>query len=147
MRIFWISALITFFLDRITKVLILKSNFTVLKIVSFLNLVKVWNTGIVFGLFSGHREIGKYIWIGVVGFFLGAIFSWARTFKNDRTLKLAIVILFGGGLGNLADRFLYGAVFDFIDFHIQNYHWPAFNIADAGITVAIFFILLKYARG
>jgi signal peptidase II len=52
-------------------------------------------------------------------------------------------MLLGGGMGNLIDRIFFGKVFDFIDLHIKNLHWPAFNVADIAITLALFLLIFR----
>ena len=63
--------------------------------------------------------------------------------KSDSTGKFIIALIIGGAIGNLFDRLTYFAVPDFIDFHIQNYHWFTFNVADISISVGIFLMIIK----
>ncbi len=66
---------------------------------------------------------------------------WMR-FAETRLLSVALGLVAGGALGNVIDRILYGAVVDFLDFHIGDWHWPAFNVADSAITVGVVLLIL-----
>jgi|TARA_Y100000590_G_scaffold373052_1_gene436539 lipoprotein signal peptidase len=131
--------LFIFFLDRITKVYLLNLQESGTEvdfyINSFLNFYLVWNTGIGFGLASMEKGIYYHaltLLIIAVNF---AIIYFLIKSKGIYSYLLAIII--GGSLGNLFDRLYYFAVPDFIDFHIGNYHWFIFNVADIFITVGI----------
>ena len=131
--------LFIFFLDRITKVYLLNLQESGTEvdfyINSFLNFYLVWNTGIGFGLASMEKDIYYHaltLLIIAVNF---AIIYFLIKSKGIYSYLLAIII--GGSLGNLFDRLYYFAVPDFIDFHIGNYHWFIFNVADIFITVGI----------
>ncbi len=143
MKLFWLSAFFVIFLDRFTKYLILQSDFTEIKIFSFLNLVKVWNKGIVFGLFYKNNIV-----IITISFLILLIlfftYRWAK--KGNKFLKISFGLLFGGGISNLIDRVIYKGVLDFIDLHIGKYHWPVFNVADVFITLSVFLLIYKYIR-
>lgn len=147
MRLFWITANLIFLLDKITKYLLINSDFKKIEILPFLNIVKVWNPGIVFGI---HFKLGgfwKLILIFITLLVMGFIYFWAKKiFSENQEDKLSLVslgMIFGGGLGNLTDRIFYGKVFDFIDLHINNLHWPAFNISDMAITISLFLLIYK----
>ena len=136
--------LFIFFLDRITKVDLLdvqESGTEVdFYINSFLNFYLVWNTGIGFGLASMEKGIYYHaltLLIIAVNF---AIIYFLIKSKGIYSYLLAIII--GGSLGNLFDRLYYFAVPDFIDFHIGNYHWFIFNVADIFITVGIIGLII-----
>lgn len=103
------------------------------EITSFFNLTMVWNEGISFGLFHGS---GVWILVGL-SLIITVVFSgWMlRSTSWFQTVALALVI--GGAIGNVADRLRFGAVADFFDFHVMGWHYPAFNIADCGIVVGI----------
>ena len=131
--------LFIFFLDRITKVYLLNLQESGTEvdfyINSFLNFYLVWNTGIGFGLASMEKGIYYHaltLLIIAVNF---AIIYFLIKSKGIYSYLLAIIIC--GSLGNLFDRLYYFAVPDFIDFHIGNYHWFIFNVADIFITVGI----------
>ncbi len=98
-----------------------------------LNLVPVWNSGMSFGLLS---DGGLWVRIGLtaLAFLVSAWFVWALP-QLDQRQRFAGAIIAGGAIGNAIDRLRFGRVVDFIDFHIGAWHWPAFNVADAAITI------------
>ena len=104
-------------------------------VTSFFNLTPVWNNGISFGLMSSQPEVVRFI-IPILA--LLVIFYLISQLKFQGYLQQsASAIISGGAVGNVIDRFLYGKVVDFLDFHIWGYHWPAFNIADVAICTGI----------
>ena len=134
-----IIILIAFFLDRISKIYLINLQSTGtdidLYISSFLNFYLVWNTGIGFGLASMETNIYYHALTAFILLInLGLIYFLLKS-KGISSYFLSILI--GGSLGNLFDRFYYYAVPDFIDFHIGNFHWFVFNVADIFITVGI----------
>ena len=138
-----IIILAIFFLDRITKIYLinLQADGTDIDfyIYPFLNFYLVWNTGIGFGLASFETNIYYHILTSVIAIInIGLIFLLIRS-KKVYTYLIALII--GGSLGNLFDRIYYYAVPDFIDLHLDNYHWFIFNVADIFITVGIIGLL------
>ena len=138
-----IIILIIFFLDRITKIYLinLQAGGTDIDfyIYPFLNFYLVWNTGIGFGLASLETNIYYHILTSIIVIInIGLIFLLIRS-KKVYTYLIALII--GGSLGNLFDRIYYYAVPDFIDLHLDNYHWFIFNVADIFITVGIIGLL------
>ncbi len=113
----------------------------------FLNFELVHNTGSAFGFLSGAG--GWQLWIFVfiaVAVSLGILaWLWRANGKHSFTAA-ALSLILGGTLGNLYDRLIDGYVVDFIDFHINDYHWPAFNIADSAICIGVFFFILSGFR-
>lgn len=103
------------------------------KLLPFLNFDYVWNKGVSFGFFA-KWEHSNYIFIT-----LAVLISWyfIKLFLQEanKRLKLSYSLIIGGAIGNIIDRIRYGAVFDFIDIHINDLHWPAFNLADSFITI------------
>ena len=98
-----------------------------------LNLVPVWNSGMSFGLLS---DGGIWIRMGLtaLAFLVSGWLIWSLP-QLDRRQRFAGATIAGGAIGNAIDRLRFGRVVDFIDFHIGAWHWPAFNVADAAITV------------
>lgn len=108
----------------------------------FLNFVLVHNKGVTFGLLNNlNHHFMPYILSGVA---LIILFFLGRWVWLTRSMPVAVGLgmVMGGAIGNLLDRIRDGAVIDFLDFYYQNYHWYAFNIADAGIVVGISLLLL-----
>ncbi|MEC7150499.1 MAG: signal peptidase II [Pseudomonadota bacterium] len=139
---FFVLILFIFFLDRYSKNFIL-NNFREkrLYINDFLNFDLTWNTGMAFGLFSSDLEIiynSLTFLIGVVIFIL--FYLLLISAKLD---KLIYCIIIGGAIGNFYDRLQYKAVPDFIDFHINNFHWFTFNISDVFISFGVLVFILK----
>ena len=108
----------------------------------YFNLVLVWNRGVSFGVLGD--QAGAYMpWVlaalalAIVGFLL----AWLR--RADGPLAAtALGLVIGGAIGNVVDRVRFGAVVDFLDFHVAGYHWPAFNVADAAIVVGAGLLLV-----
>ncbi|MDX6751577.1 signal peptidase II [Geminicoccaceae bacterium 1502E] len=123
-------------LDQLTKqaALTYVDPLQAIAVTPFFNLVLVGNRGISFGLFSTGSLAGSWFLV-VMTLAIGvALLLWYR--REPRSLpRFALVLVLGGAVGNLIDRLRFGAVVDFLDFHLQGYHWPAFNVADCAIVV------------
>ena len=132
-----------FALDRATKIAIINHQLSnsSLFVNNFLNLELVWNTGIGFGLFSQNANIYYHSTSLVI--FLVILFLIYLINKANLVEKILFTLILGGALGNFYDRVVYFAVPDFIDFHIDNFHWFTFNIADIFITIGIILIITK----
>ena len=133
-----------FFLDRISKIYILqlasKSEDINIYINQFLNLNLVWNKGIAFGLFSFEKS-AIYNLITSIIIIINLIILYLAFIYKDIRAYFFIVIL-GGSLGNLFDRFYYGSVPDFIDINFKGYHWFIFNVSDIFITVGVICLII-----
>ena len=146
------SLFLIFFLfsvDRTSKYVILRLFESLEKpnivISSFLKLNLIWNDGIAFGLLSfGEGLFYNLLTLTIVLITIVLIFLMNRA-KNIE--KFGFCLIIGGSIGNIFDRFYYASVIDFIDFHIGNFHWFIFNVADifitAGVLILIMFELLK----
>lgn len=109
-----------------------------LEITSFLTMTAGWNTGVAFGMAAlAHPSV-----LIAVGLALSAVLAvfLAKTVSSFEKVALGMAI--GGALANVLDRARLGAVRDFIDFHVSDWHWPAFNFADVFIVVGLFSLLL-----
>jgi signal peptidase II len=104
------------------------------ELTSFFNLVLTHNRGVSFGMFSTGTDTGKWVLIGVALIITGFLIRWLFQ-SNNLFNVIALGLIIGGAMGNVIDRFLVGAVVDFLDFHAFGHHWPAFNVADAAIFV------------
>ena len=133
-----------FTLDRITKkyVIYLSNKNSVSEIFSskFLNISLIWNEGIAFGLFSFNQNI-LYNLITLI-IIVVILIILLMIFKNNGIKKYGLLMVFGGAVGNLYDRIFFNAVPDFIDLHIEEFHWFVFNVADIFITMGVIFMIL-----
>ena len=136
--------ILIFLIDRISKIYVidLDKKFLGSEMFSsnFLNIYLIWNEGIAFGLLSvADSELYNFISILISVIILVIIFM---IFRAEGIKKYALLMILGGAIGNLYDRVIFGAVPDFIDFHIGDFHWFIFNFADLFITVGVFFMIL-----
>lgn len=112
-----------------------------IEVTPFFNLVMVWNPGVSFGLFNDGAEETKWMLIGVATVIVVILLRWLWQ-QPPKFVAMAIGLIIGGAIGNVVDRFIYGAVADFFDFHISGYHWPAFNIADSAIFIGVVLLII-----
>ena len=128
--------LIFIFFDYVSKLWAIENLFMQyrsIQLTSFLSMTPVWNSGISFGFFQDSGELGRY---GFTGFAFGvSIWLIYSSIKLPRYSSLGFILIASGAIGNAIDRILYGKVVDFIDFHIEDLHWPAFNVADTIIFI------------
>ena len=133
-----------FTLDRLIKIYLidlqLSGTDVDFYIFPFLNIYLVWNTGIGFGLISMENNI-FYLIITAIITVINLILIFLL-FKTKGIYASFIAIIIGGSLGNLFDRMYYHAVPDFIDFHVGNFHWFIFNVADIFITLGIISLII-----
>ena len=138
------SIFFIFFLDRISKLYVIylhdKNIGGDLYSSDYLNINLIWNEGIAFGLFA-FEESKFYNFLTL---FISLVISVLiyMLIKSNGVKRFALLIIIGGALGNLYDRVIYLAVPDFIDFHIGNFHWFTFNIADIFISVGVIFMII-----
>ena len=133
-----------FLLDRITKIYVINLDKRLIgsEIFSskYLNISLIWNEGIAFGLLSFDQEnLYNLLTILII---LIIFFILVMVLKSSGLKKLALAMILGGALGNVFDRILYKSVPDFIDFHVGEFHWFIFNIADVFITIGVFSMIL-----
>ena len=135
--------LLIFLLDRISKIYViyLDKKFLGSEIFSskFLNVSLIWNEGIAFGLFSfDEKYLYNFLTLFIVIIIIIIFFMFI---KSIGLKKYSLLMILGGALGNVYDRIFYGAVPDFIDFHISNFHWFIFNVADVFISIGVIFMI------
>lgn len=145
MRVLLISAVIAF-CDQLTKYLV-RNEFALAEsrpvVNGLFNLTYIRNTGAAWGILGGQNTMLTVL--SLVLLVLMVVFR--RSFLSDTwSHRLALGLLIGGIVGNLADRIRLGWVTDFLDFYIGRYHWPAFNIADAAICVGVGIYLITALR-
>jgi len=142
-RLCFLIAGLIFVADQVSKPIILNyfnvdtcvPLFERVAVLPFFNLVLVCNQGVSFGLFSTDLAYAPFI-LAAMAIVIAGIVWWV--FVRGATHFLAGFaggLVIGGAFGNALDRVLYGAVVDFLDFHVAGYHWPAFNIADCAIVL------------
>lgn len=138
-------AIVIAVLDQFSKYFVFSwlDNFSsqMYKVTSFFSLVKVYNKGVSFGMLSGipYGRVGISVLVsGIIIFFIYLLFR-----SKTKIEALALGSIIGGALGNLTDRVFFGAVSDFLDFYIKNYHWPAFNLADTAVFIGVSVLLLE----
>ena len=131
-----------FLLDRFSKIYVIslsnKSFENDIFISKFLNITLIWNEGIAFGLLALRENL--YNILTCIIFFIILIIIYIL-FKSTGFKRYSLLFILGGAIGNLYDRVYYKAVPDFIDFHVGEFHWFIFNIADVFITVGIIFMI------
>jgi len=114
------------------------------RVTAFFNLVFTWNPGTSFSLFRNLGESAPLIIIILSGVIIGAIGYYLFARSRPGLEKWGLALIVGGASGNLIDRVRFGAVIDFLDFHVANWHWPAFNVADMAITVGVGLLILNW---
>ena len=132
-----------FLIDRISKIYVinLDKKFFGSEIFSskYLNVSLIWNEGIAFGLLSFDQDnlynLLTFLIILIIFFIIVMIL------KSSGFKKYALLLILGGALGNIFDRLMYKAVPDFIDFHVGDFHWFIFNVADIFITIGVIFVI------
>ena len=145
-KTFYINLIIVisiFILDRLTKLYVIyldkiNSSHEIFSS-KFLNIYLIWNEGIAFGLFSfSDKNFYNFLTLLISTIIFLILYMVVRTngFK-----KYSLLMILGGALGNVFDRIIYKSVPDFIDFHIGNFHWFIFNVADIFITIGVFFMI------
>lgn len=108
---------------------------------SFFNVIRAWNTGVSFSLFNDWGEWGVWALSAFAAIVVVMLLVWMYREKNV-FVQVALGFIVGGAIGNIVDRIRFKAVFDFLDFHIGENHWPAFNVADSFICIGTVLILI-----
>jgi signal peptidase II len=130
-------ALVLLGLDQLTKwaaLYLLDLAARPMAVTPFFNLVMVWNRGVSFGMLDALGAVAPWLLSGLALAVVIGLLFWLRRSENAM-MAIGLGLVIGGALGNVIDRLRYGAVVDFLDFHLAGWHWPAFNLADAGICV------------
>lgn len=137
----YIISIFVLFIDVISKLLVINNlsyNKKISIINNFFNFNFVKNKGVAFSFLSGNLLLIIMITFIILYF----IYKYLKD-KELRLLELwGYAFIIGGALGNLFDRIIYGYVIDFIDIYIFGYDFPVFNIADCGVVVGVFLIIL-----
>ncbi|MGZ5819654.1 MAG: signal peptidase II [Burkholderiaceae bacterium] len=146
----WLGiAILVILCDQLTKIAIAKL-FTFGEsrpVTSFFNLVLAYNKGAAFSFLAAESGWQRYFFTGMgIAAALFIIYLLKRH-AGQRLFCWALSLVLGGAVGNVIDRIMYGHVIDFLDVHIGNWHWPAFNVADSAICIgAVLFVLDELRR-
>ena len=141
----WLAlALIILIADQFTKTLILGyyrlGDSTV--VTSFFNIVRAHNTGAAFSFLAGASGWQRWLFTGI-GIAATLLILWMlKSHAGQKLFSFALACILGGAVGNVVDRLLHGYVVDFLDFHWGGWHFPAFNVADSGITIGAICLIL-----
>jgi signal peptidase II len=149
-----VVALFVCAIDQASKLWLLNvfdlANRGIVHITPFLDFVLTWNTGISYGLFPQESDFGRYVLLALKAAAVLILWVWLARAELKLT-ALALGLIIGGAIGNGIDRVLYGAVVDFVLFHITttsfNFMWYVFNLADAAIVAGVIGLLYEYALG
>lgn len=115
------------------------------RLASFLEIVLAWNRGISYGLFQQSTDLGRWLLVAVS--IVAAIWLWRWLWRaGDRLTVVSLALIIGGALGNGVDRVAYGAVVDFVHFHVGSFSWYIFNVADAAIVFGVLGLLYESFR-
>jgi signal peptidase II len=145
--VFSLVALGILFLDQITKLIIVRSltlGQAIPVVPGLFNIVYVLNPGAAFGFLASLPDGVRnpfFVLISVAAAVLIVAYH-ARHLRSQVLPSLALGLILGGAVGNLIDRLRYGMVVDFLDFYLQRYHWPAFNVADSAISAGVGLMML-----
>jgi signal peptidase II len=133
-----------YFLDRLSKIYVIqldKNNLgSDIFNSTYLNIVLIWNKGIAFGLLSFNESYLYNIISLIIAIIILVLIIISS--KNQGFKRYSLLMIVGGALGNLHDRFVFNAVPDFIDFHIGNFHWFIFNVSDIFISIGVISIIV-----
>ena len=137
--------LVIFLFDRFSKIYViyLDKKFLGSEIFTskFLNFHLVWNEGVAFGLLSFDQKYLYNLLTILIGIIILIIIIMIK--NNSGFKKISLILILGGAFGNVFDRIIYRAVPDFIDFHVGNFHWFIFNVADIFISLGVIFMILS----
>ncbi|WP_321394392.1 signal peptidase II [Emcibacter sp.] len=133
-----ILAALVFLVDRLSKWWFMDvyelAKKGVVEILPIFNVVMVWNRGVSFSLFSAETETGRWILVIMTCVIVAVLAFWLRSVQARLTM-VAIGLVIGGAIGNIYDRIVFGAVADFFQFHLGDWSFAVFNVADCFISL------------
>ncbi len=129
---------------QVTKAMLLHESIPIIS--GFFSLTYIRNAGAAFGILSGTHAGFRMVFFGLTSVVALALLGtiYVRLAPGDWIGQSSVAAIFGGAVGNLIDRVRFGEVIDFLDFYVRGYHWPAFNVADAAITVGVCLLILHF---
>ena len=133
-------------LDQLTKFLVtihVPKYYSISMIEGFFSITHIRNPGVAFGLFARHESEYKVIFFIIISLIaiIAILVIFHQAPDDKRAVRVGLVLIFSGAVGNLVDRILHKEVIDFLDFFYKGTHWPAFNVADACITIGVSFMI------
>ena len=136
-------------LDQLTKWLVtstMRLHESIPIIPDLFSLTYIRNSGAAFGILAGSHAGFRLVFFGLTSVLALALLGtiYVRLSPADWIGQVSVASIFGGAVGNLIDRIRSGEVIDFLDFSLLGHHWPAFNVADAAITVGVCFLLVHF---
>ena len=139
-----IVAVLVIVADQLSKYLVLEwLNVRAYEpLTNFFSVVRAWNTGVSFSMLNNYGNVGAYLLSAVAVIIVLMLLHWLKKEEN-RLTQAALGLIMGGALGNVIDRLRFGAVFDFLDVHVGDVHWPAFNVADSCICIGAAIIIIQ----
>lgn len=140
-----VIALAVVLCDQLSKFYVLNYFLSANSYVSFgdyFSVVRAWNTGVSFSMLNNYGKAGVWLLSAIAIVIVLMLYHWLKK-EDNRLTQIALGMIIGGALGNVIDRLRFGAVFDFLDFHIADNHWPAFNLADSFICIGAIIIIAQ----
>lgn len=116
-------------------------------VTGFFDLVLVFNPGAAFSFLADHSGWQRWFFIVLAFGICAWLLTLLRHHQDEVLLPIAFLLIIGGAVGNVIDRFVFGAVVDFLYFHVGRYGWPAFNLADSAITLGVVLMLIGQLKG
>lgn len=133
--------------DQVIKLLVVRYLTYDLVLAPILNFSLVWNKGISWGMLNFEHPMMHNMVTGVIIFVTGLFLFYTLLEYRKRQSVVAETLVLVGAISNIIDRFVYGAVVDFIEFHLGSWYWPTFNVADVFIVMGVIGIFFKHWRG
>jgi len=146
-----IVALLAAAIDQASKLAVLRlfagtDGGHVIAVLPVLNFALTFNRGMSFGLFNTNAAMNAAVFTLVAAAIVAVLLVWLKRAEGP-LLQVAIGLVVGGAVGNVIDRLVRGAVIDFLDFHVGQWHWFVFNLADAAISVGVGLMVIDGLRG
>lgn len=145
----WLGlAVLVVVLDQLTKQAVTRSLAygQSIAVTPFFDLVLIYNPGAAFSFLSDASGWQRWFFVVLALVISVWLLLLLRRHAAEKLLPLALALILGGAIGNVVDRILYGAVIDFLYFHLGRYYWPAFNVADSAISVGVVLMIWDQVR-
>ena len=133
-------------LDQVTKFMVtfhVPKHYSIPVIKGFFNITHIRNPGVAFGLFAEQESEYKVLFFIIISLIaiIAILVIFHQSPDEKRAVRVGLILIFSGAVGNLIDRILHQEVIDFLDFFYKGTHWPAFNVADSCITIGVSFMI------